>query len=209
MGPAAVWEQSTEEELLALIRACSQGEGGVRSAEAMLEGRAALDELLRRNYDWIMRICLAELRSQSLALDCAQEVLMRIASSITRFRGDSKVSTWIYVILRRTINDFRRKQASYDARIASHDAELVNQQEGDPLRAPDAIILRNEQHDVILRLLDKLPARQREAITLHYLEDMSVQDAAKLCGCSESSFKTHLFRARAKLKASLEREEGE
>src|SRR5690606_3159696 len=52
--------------------------------------------------------------------------------------------------------------------------------------------------------LRELAARQREAVTLRVLEDMDVEAAAKIMGCSEGSVKPHLFRAREALQKQLE-----
>ncbi len=52
-----------------------------------------------------------------------------------------------------------------------------------------------------------LPAQQRAAVVLHYLHDLPVSEVAAVLGCSEGTAKTHLFRARAALRAELAEED--
>ena len=201
-----MWESKTDEELVQHI--LTPG-ANLSPAEAMLESRSALNELLSRHYSWIMRVCVSELRSESLSLDCGQEVLTRISLSIKNFKRNAKFSTWCYVILRRTIWEFRknkrrldsREELSFDATVSSQPEAVRSGDNSSPLDAIDS----RQRTAVLWTHLEELPAKQREAIVLHYFDDLSVADAAERVGCSVSSFKTHLFRGREKLKTLIER----
>ena len=73
----------------------------------------------------------------------------------------------------------------------------------DPQRVPDAV--RRPRHRIdVERAVARLPRRQREVITLHYLADLSVAEVATVLGVSESSVKTHLGAARSALRTRLE-----
>lgn len=195
--------EMSEEALLSAVREAH----AARSAETRAAGRAALEQLLERNYDWIMRMCLAEFGSSAAADDCSQEVLLRISKGISSFKGDSKLSTWIFVILKRTIADVRRKSLRQNQRFAleGEDSKLevlsAHSTAAQELRqeSPERRVLDEEQREGVLELVRSLPGKQRQAVLLHYFEDLSVEEAAGRMDCSVSSLKTHLFRARKKL----------
>lgn len=194
-----------EEDLVNLI----QGNGpskGTRSEDA----RSALEELLGRHYDFALRICLAELGIPSMAEDCAQEVMIQVAKSISGFRGNSKFSTWLFIIVRRTVSRFRKKAKRQLAELAPTDdfalEEKVNSNVFDKPGelGPEQDLIGAESRTELLNQVRSLPEKQRYAVMLHYFEDCSVEEAAERLGCSVSSLKTHLFRARKKLKLILE-----
>jgi RNA polymerase sigma-70 factor, ECF subfamily len=61
----------------------------------------------------------------------------------------------------------------------------------------------------LVRALKALPPQQRAAVALFYFEDRPVQEIAGILGCSESTAKAHLFKARGKLAALLREDQGE
>ncbi len=195
----------SEQALLTAVRDAN----AAGSADARAQGRAALEQLLERNYDWIMRMCLAEFGNTALAQDSCQEVLLRISKGIPSFKGDSKLSTWIFVILKRTFADMRHKSVKRSQRFALEgdqqtldrlSADSVGESAGNPERD----LLADEKRRRLMSLIRELPQKQREAVLLHYFEDLPVEQAAERIGCSVSSLKTHLFRARKKLGEVIE-----
>ncbi|HEV2888112.1 MAG TPA: RNA polymerase sigma factor [Jatrophihabitans sp.] len=73
-----------------------------------------------------------------------------------------------------------------------------------PKVAPDPVEATNADRIDVERAVARLPHRQRQVITLHYLADLSVAEVAAVLGVSESSVKTHLGAARSALRARLE-----
>ncbi|MCB0345975.1 MAG: RNA polymerase sigma factor [Bdellovibrionales bacterium] len=197
----------SEVALLAAVR----GAAAEASAEARASGRAAIEQLLERNYDWIMRMCLAEFGNSAIAQDCCQEVLLRISKGLHSFKGDSKLTTWIFVILKRTVADVRRKAIKQHQRFSleGDQAQLDRiSTEADTSTAqsqtPERKLIADEKRERLIELIRSLPDKQRTAVLLHYFEDLSVEQAAERIGCSVSSLKTHLFRARKKLSEAFD-----
>lgn len=171
--------------------------------------KAALEELLRRHYDWVTRVCLLEISDAALALDCVQEVMVQVAKSIDRFDGRSELKTWMYVIVKRTVGKFRRRENLLRKRFQTGSNEDLEKERQGKLTVKDAQdleqgLLSSEKNRVLIELVRQLPRAQRHAVLLHYFEDLKVEDAARQMGCSASSFKTHLFRARKKLAKWIE-----
>jgi RNA polymerase sigma factor (sigma-70 family) len=74
----------------------------------------------------------------------------------------------------------------------------------DPQFAPDPVTAPSTDRIDVERAVARLPRRQRQVITLHYLADLSVAEVATVLGVSESSVKTHLGAARSALRTRLE-----
>ena len=68
----------------------------------------------------------------------------------------------------------------------------------------DFRLVQDEERQMLTGMIAELPERQRHAVTLHYFEGLSVEEAAHRLGCSPSSVKTHLSRARQALKTKLQ-----
>lgn len=166
--------------------------------------KEAMEELIRRNYEWVTRMCLLEIRDSSLALDCVQDVMLQLVSSIDRFKGNSEFRTWLFVIVKRTARKFRSREQMRQWRFPTQSSEEVEHMRlewdlsdrGEDLESAYA---KSERSRMILALVRKLPEAQRHAVLLHYYEDLGVEETARRMDCSVGTVKTSLFRARRKL----------
>ncbi len=190
-------------ELLRRVR--HQLEPGADRSESVRIGRIALEELLRRHADWLGRLCLFEVRSPALAADCLQEVLLEIARSIPSFEGRSALRTWMFVIARRVCRRLRKRDHDRDYRFPLGTAEdvSVNAEPAVPQRDEIARLELSERQHLVLESVRALPEKQRLAVMCHYFEDLSVESTAARLGCSVGAVKTHLFRARERLRQEL------
>ena len=71
---------------------------------------------------------------------------------------------------------------------------------------PPAAVLPQETDHELWSAVGSLPGRQRAAVVLHYLEDRPVREIAEILGCSQSTAKVHLHKARTNLSQRLNRE---
>ena len=161
--------------------------------------RRALEEILQRNQEWLLRMCLFELRDEDVAYDCLQEILIEIATSIQGFRAKSELKTWMYAIAKRVV--FRTRRQIVKRRVAKIKAldENLSDRNSSLEQQGDTKLLSAERQGLILDAVASLPPRQREAVMLYYYEDLSVKQAAERVGCSSGTLKTHLHRARNRL----------
>ena len=194
--PTSKPAEMTDAELLSAVRTEGQS-------------KAALNELLSRQYHWLSRMCFVEFRETNAALDCLQDIMIEIAKSISRFDGRSELKTWIYVIAKRTIYRHRRKASKLRERfplgkeddISSSDSSALMRSTSDS----EKLILTSESNQQLLSRISELPEQQRHAVLFHYFEDLSVEDTAARMGCAAGTVKVHLFRARNNLRNLLER----
>lgn len=137
----------------------------------------------------VFRVTWAFCGDRTIAEDATQEAFVRALERWSRLREQPWVAGWI---ISTALNVARRLQR----RRLSHWVESAPVGMGREADTTGAVEL--------WQLVWRLPRRQREAVALHYLADLSVADVARLMGCREGTVKAHLAHARAALRAELE-----
>jgi RNA polymerase sigma-70 factor (ECF subfamily) len=131
--------------------------------------------------------------------DIKQETFLRAYQAIGTFRSESSLQTWLLKICGNLCRD---RIKSWDRRKVIYDSTLRDDVLGssDAMDDPSAIVERSELTEIIFKALRGLPQAQREIIVLHEIEDLSYEEIAGILGCSRTSIKLRLFRARRSLK---------
>src|SRR5262245_5306294 len=135
------------------------------------------------------------LRDRAAAEDLAQEVFVKLWQALPRYDGRAQLSTWIYAITRNAAVSALRSRRQP---LSLSDAAVLSEVEGmahEPAGSPDDAALR--------RRIEALPEKQRQAVTLYYLDERPVDEVAAMMGIPVNTAKTHLHRARASLAAAL------
>ena len=151
---------------------------------------------------------LTRIAGPNVAEDMAQDVFDRICRNLGGFKGNSKLSTWIYRIATNTAID-RLKSASYKQTLDStplrdtsgFDNRNAHSPSG-PL-SPDQAVIRKEMGNCVTEYIDNLPLNYKTALVLSELKDLSNQEIADILEISLDNVKIRLHRARAKLRESL------
>ena len=135
------------------------------------------------------------LRDRAAAEDLAQEVFVKLWQALPRYDGRAQLSTWIYAITRNAaVSALRARRRS----LSMSDAAVLAEVEG--IVAATAVEPENAR---LRRQVEKLPEKQRQAVTLYYLDERPVTEVAEMMGLPVNTVKTHLYRARASLAAAL------
>ena len=132
--------------------------------------------------------------------DLAQDVFFKIHRGLPSFRGDSKLSTWIYRIVLNVCTDAaarERPSASLDDRNAAGRLRYEPAVHDGAFRS---IELRDELESAIA----DLPVEQRFLISAHYFGGQQYQELADILGMPIGTIKTQLHRAKARLRMLLE-----
>lgn len=155
--------------------------------------REALSLLLPRYRDKVFRLCFSMLRDRALAEDVTQEIFLKVWRALPGYGAQASLSTWIYAISRNTcLSELRRRKptVSIDQDEESYDSEVA------ALSAPE----RDDSATVsVSQVLDQLPERYRQAVTLFYMEDKSYEQTAQSLGLPLGTVKALLHRARKRL----------
>jgi RNA polymerase sigma-70 factor (ECF subfamily) len=163
--------------------------------ECLREGRFrdALALLLPRYREKIFRLCISMLRDNAQAEDVTQDVFMRVWRALPGYAGQASLSTWMYAITRNAcLSELRKKRAlvSIDMDQDDYDAEIASLSTSD---ADDSATTS------VAQLLDQLPERYRQAVTLFYMEDKSYEQTAATLDLPLGTVKALLHRARKRL----------
>jgi RNA polymerase sigma factor (sigma-70 family) len=134
--------------------------------------------------------------------ELSQEVFLKIFANINEFQGAAKISSWIGRITSNTcINHLRKKRLPLFDDIAGPGQTLENVAGSSPTPA-----YLNEQADSNLNLqreIDRLPAHYRLILTLFHFSEMNYEEIGQTLEMPAGTVKSHLFRARQKLRERL------
>jgi RNA polymerase sigma-70 factor (ECF subfamily) len=135
-------------------------------------------------------------RNREAAEDVTQDVLIKVWRALPGFDGRASLSTWIYTIARNTsLSALRARRPQ----VSLSDPEVMDAVETiDPVSSAEAMADRA----ALLRLIDRLPTKQRQVIMLFYMEDQSYEEVATMLAMPVGTVKTLLHRARARLSAA-------
>ncbi len=184
----------------------AQAQEGELVARLRQGDTAALEQLYQRYFDRLYSLVFHQVdRNQDIAEDIVQETFLAVLNSVGKFRGQSKLYTWLCSIAYHKIADFYRRQereARQGKQPASTGAIELEQIRDSELIAPD-MIESEETHHMVEQALLSLPFDYRQVLILKYVEEMSVLEISQIMRRSPKSVEGLLSRARKALRASL------
>ncbi len=158
--------------------------------------RAAFDALAGRHLLRLRRACLRVLGDAGLAEDAAQDALLRAWTRAGQYRPEAgSVSAWLHRV---AVN------GAIDRSRAARPAAVLPEDLADPALAADASIAHAQRLGLLREAIARLPARQRQALTLTYAEEWSGQQAAAALSTSTRALEGLLRRARLMLREYIE-----
>lgn len=166
----------------------------------------AFEELVDIYKNKVFHICYRMLGNNHEAEDMAQEAFLRAYLHIDRFNEEHKFSTWLYRIATNlTIDRLRKKKPDYylDAEVAGSDGLNLYSQVAVAEQLPEEKIETFELQDRIQLEIMQLPPKYRSAITLKYLEELSLKEISEILQIPVSTVKTRIHRGREALRKRL------
>ena len=151
-------------------------------------------------YQQVVFLCCKTLGlNETEAEDVASETFLAAYKKLDKFRGQSKLSTWIWKVAYYKAIDYLRKNRRNVKALDGMDDQLA-----DNKIAQVAAELENKEHSqVVWDTVRGLPGDWAIAILLHYRQNKSIAEISKIMGKRENTVKTYLFRGRKKLKTLL------
>ena len=153
---------------------------------------SAFQALYGRHAAAVYRYALSILRTPHLAEDVLQETMLAVWKGADRFRGGSKVLTWILGIARNQAHNAIRREAK-ERRIPETSR---HEQSVDPTRS-----LHRDLR--VQAALDRISAQHREVMHLVFYEGLTVREAAVVLGIPEGTVKSRMHHARRALAKEL------
>ncbi len=184
--------------------------GGTMDESRLLEraregDRDAFRQLVERHQNDVFYLALGLLQHREDAQDVVQDVFIKAYKSLSRFRGDSGLATWLYRVTLNACRDHQRKgrfmklQRSLGL-IAEPETRWVEKRpEADPERLTTSGRLRQD----LARALKRLSPAERDTFVLRQFNQLSIRETARVTGRAEGTVKNLLFRALRKLRQEL------
>lgn len=133
------------------------------------------------------------------ANDLLQETFLKAWSNIDYFRGDAKMSTWLYrIALNECITFLNKQRAQNKVSIDDPEAQVIQKLESDPYFSGDDIQRRFQ------RALLTLPEKQRMVFNMKYYQEMKYEEMSEIFGTSVGALKASYFHAVKKIQKFLE-----
>jgi RNA polymerase sigma-70 factor (ECF subfamily) len=176
----------------------------------LLDKIAAKDEnafqvFVEKYHKLVLNVCNNILNNQDDAMDVSQEVFIKIYESIEKFRGDSKITTWLYRIsVNNSLNYLRSKKkqkwfSSLDV-IFGNDKNYHPEDSG---LKPGENMELEENKKALYFALSKLPEKQNVALTLSNFEDLSYKEISEVMEISITEVGVLINRGKKNLKKTI------
>ncbi|WP_421823567.1 RNA polymerase sigma factor [Flagellimonas oceanensis] len=162
----------------------------------------AFSDLVDSYKDMVFTLSVRMLGNREEAEEVSQDVFIKVFKSLQNFKGDSKLSTWVYRIAYNTCLDRIRKIKK--KRIHT-DLEHIDQIAYADLDTAFQKMLETERSGLINQCLSKLSAEDAGVLTLFYLEEKNLQEMEKATSLPVNTLKVRLYRARKRLASIMEK----
>jgi RNA polymerase sigma-70 factor (ECF subfamily) len=171
-----------------LVERCRQGD------------ETAFRELVDQHKGLVVALVSRSVTNRARAEELAQDVFLKMHKGLPYFRGESKLSTWIYRIVINVLSQERPDRAtdSLDDDTDGRRAIQVNSND----RAFGDLVLKDRLHKAI----ERLPVHYQLLVNGHYLKGMRYEDLAEALNMPMGTVKTQLHRAKRQLRHLLETE---
>ncbi len=164
--------------------------------------QAELERLHPASFGWALSCCR---RNVTEAEEVLQTVYLKIIEGKARFRGEASLKTWLFAVIRKTAISEHRRNVLRKLRMAV--SLQCSREQMSHAEKPDTAFERSETQLRFQRVLQTLPARQREALHLVFYDDLSLSQAAEVMNVSVGSARQHYERGKRRLRESLEQME--
>ena len=171
--------------------------------------RASYSKLLDDFQHKVFATCLSFVPNKEDAEDIAQDVFLEVFNSISKFKGQSKLSTWIYKITTNKCLEFIRKRNTkkrfaFVQSLSGQNFEIDRTNYFTEMNHPGIILENKEKSETLFLAINGLPETQRIVFTLHKVDGKSYQEVSDITERSLSSVESLMFRAKKNLQKTLE-----
>ena len=163
-------------------------------------GKPEAWDVLFRRYQLPLYVYVFELtRNEQTSLDLVQETFIAAVKHLCGLRDDEKFGSWLFGIAHQKVIQLWRKRGGRE--ILSGEIPESPEEFED---SPDDLLIRREQETEFMNLLNQLPLPQRSALLLHFVEDFSLEEIARITETQIGTVKSRLHYAKKSLRKLLE-----
>jgi RNA polymerase sigma-70 factor, ECF subfamily len=164
--------------------------------------------LVERYQPMVFRTCMGFLHNKDDADDLTQDVFIQAYQALSRFKGDSSFSTWIYrIAVNSSLNKVRQTSKSYLLQrleaVFGPEKNKTFEISIPDTENPENILILSEHKEWVQNALNNLPENQRIAIVLSKYDDLSQKEIAEIMKITEGAVEALIQRAKANLRRKL------
>lgn len=164
--------------------------------------------LIENYQSLVFKACFYILNNKEDAEDTAQEVFVEAYLSISNFRGDSRLSTWLYkVAINKSKNVIRKnrwQQLTYKfGNLFAGEKSIIGELEDHSAGRAMIAMEQSEEQKILWKAIEELPENQRIAFTLNKYDELSYQEIADAMQTSVSAVESLIHRAKKNLQTKL------
>jgi len=152
-----------------------------------------INELFKRHYNRVLNIAYSICRHRNDAEEVTQDTFIKASKSLSKFRFDSKFSTWLHRITMNTALDLIKKRKKKSL-LKKDFAELQKVLKGEN---------KNKHIQELREAIETLPNSLRKTLELVVYEGFNHKETANILGCAETTISWRIFQAKKKLKKKL------
>ncbi len=165
--------------------------------KAIAEGDAqAFAKLVDMHKNLVFTVALRMVKNKEEAEEVAQDTFIKVFKSLKKFKGECKLSTWIYRIAYNTCLDSIKKHKRMQGAVP---VSALTGMELAVVNTALTALEHKEKSVVIEKCMQQLSAKDAGLVTLFYFEEKKLSEMAVLLDVAENTVKVQLFRARARL----------
>jgi RNA polymerase sigma-70 factor (ECF subfamily) len=153
----------------------------------------------------LYRVAYSVTRNAAEAEDIVQEAFLRVLRHQEKLKEIRDARVWLVRIAWNLALDRKRRAKT---RPETEDLDIHARTLTTEERRADDIAISSQECARILELIDRLPRKEREALLLSAMEDLSTAEIASICSTTESSIRSRIFRARKELANLMAKERG-
>ncbi|MEI9405525.1 RNA polymerase sigma factor [Mesorhizobium argentiipisi] len=192
--------------------------GAAEAGDRALVSRAlardpdAFRAIIKTHNQRLYRIARGVVRNDAEAEDIVQEAYMRAFASLSSFRGEASLSTWLSrIVINEALGRLRKRRRTV-AMPGNPEAQIIrfplNQNDLNPGDDPERTMAQRQILGLVERATDSLPDDYRTVFVARVIEGLSIEETADLLGVKPETVKTRLHRARALVRKALDDEIG-
>ena len=184
-----------------------EADGVLLRTIASNQDRSAFRALFDRYYPRVFVFIRRRVEDEELAREVTSDVFLEVWSNAATFRGESKISTWIFGIARfKCMEAIRLRSRFKRSRVVATENDVISQVP-DPRDSGTNLDARQDLRRVAV-FMQRLPEQQRRALEMTVLDGLSSEEIARRQNVSKGTVKTRVSRARRSLRSMLGAAEG-
>lgn len=169
-----------------------------------LERNRAIERIMNKYGNDIKRVIFTYVKNQADTDDIAQEVFVTVYKRLDSFQGKSSLRSWLYSVAINKSKDYLRswhiRNRNLLQRIKKEEKTTSSLRE-----SLEYTLIKNAENKKLIKQIMDLPIKYREVIILFYFNDFSTREISDMLKVKDATIRTRLRRARARLKAKLEK----